>query len=169
MSEDKSEHKSSQTQLSGHYWWCPLFGHMPSCQYLNYGFQDYWSPMMSNPYGVPFHQMPPNFDQNKRSVQSRKRSRSQDKDIAKKSRKSGSEIERLYSCRLCDQLKETEDLSTLRRHIEDHLGKNGPFVCQVCTKTFKFRSNCRNHIIAHSVVRKHYHRVSAPTLVHSFQ
>jgi hypothetical protein len=58
-----------------------------------------------------------------------------------------------YLCRLCDDSVETTDKKEFRTHIDWHLGRKGPFVCKICDKVFPFRSSCRNHLMAHCVVR----------------
>ncbi len=144
-----------------HCWWCPYFVHHFNCSYVYNNANN-----ANNGHGINENalQTMPSKESNQmlRSDTSvEKHMKSKEKHISKKPLIGSNEFEteRLYSCRLCHELSETKDQSVIRKHIEKHLGFVRPFICQVCHKVFKFRSICRNHLIAHSVVRKHVQRI----------
>ncbi len=58
-------------------------------------------------------------------------------------------VEQRFFCQLCDAFYETNDKLKFQAHIETHSGPAQPFNCQICDKQFKFRSQWRNHIMAH--------------------
>ena len=144
----KESQNPSSAPASAHYWFCPLFVHHSNCQYVNFAAQDpnYWHSMMAND----------NHNPSVGSVPAKRIKVENNREQGEKSTlsKPGQPTDRAYSCPLCDQLSHTKDLTLLRRHIEEHLGKQRPFVCTLCKREFKFRSNCRNHLVAHSIVRK---------------
>lgn len=62
--------------------------------------------------------------------------------------------EKFYFCKLCNDTNELSDYWLFRLHIDSvHLRTGPPFTCKVCHKEFKFRSTCRNHIMAHMLFR----------------
>ncbi|CAG2101875.1 unnamed protein product [Medioppia subpectinata] len=145
--EDTPQVKEEEVDGTGlqelsHFWWCPYFAHNSQCPYI------------ANTGSAVANSWP------QKSVQSERKPYKSRTTGAAKSVTNGStdcKIERLYSCRLCNGVPETNDETSFRKHIELHLGKERPFVCQICDKLFNFRSNCRNHVMAHCVVRKQYH------------
>jgi len=97
----------------------------------------------------------PNFSQESQTiVQNRAKKTSQRSTRAKNEQfQNEDQVEKIYSCRLCTEMDDISDQLTFRRHIEMHLGNSRPFFCQICGKQFNFRSTCRNHVMAHMVVR----------------
>ncbi|XP_054156986.1 protein odd-skipped-like [Oppia nitens] len=60
---------------------------------------------------------------------------------------------KVYTCRLCSHMNYIKDVQQFRMHIEKHLSPKHPFKCDICNKLFTYKSICRNHVMAHCVVR----------------
>lgn len=72
--------------------------------------------------------------------------------IAPLPRSGSNERKMYYFCRFCSSY-ECEDVNDFKHHLTIHSAKSRPFVCQLCFKSYGFRSLWRNHIVVHMTVR----------------